>query len=126
MAGATAGLRITGLRETVRALEDAGAEASELKVAMGKGANILADALRTAVPKATGRLASTVRPNKAKGSAIARIGGARPKHYAPFVNFGHQSYAATNFAGKAAGASRHKAFKAIENELQSIINRHGL
>jgi HK97 gp10 family phage protein len=126
MARPDAGLKITGLRETIKDLEALGIEAAELKVAMNKGAKILADELRKEVPKASGLLASTVKPNNAKGSAIARIGGARPKHYAPFVNYGHQSKPATLFAQKAAKNSKDRAVTAIEQELSSIIRKHNL
>lgn len=119
-------VRVDGLNKLVRNLTICGVEAADLKAAMRKGSDILADGLRETTPVKTGLLASTIRPGTAKGRATARIGGKRPKHYAPFPNYGTSTQPAQKFAQRAAEKSRVPAILAIEADLQRIITKYNL
>lgn len=79
------GVYITGLRETTRALEKAGADVEELKDAMGEVASVAASTMAPLVPRISGALAGTVRGNRAKAAAVVTIGKARVPYAAPIA-----------------------------------------
>lgn len=126
MAGYGQQVRVTGLNETIRSLKKAGVEGSELKQAMSESSHILADELRQSTPVRTGTLASTVKPGKQQRKAIARVGAARPRHYAPFPNFGTAYQPAQQFGARAVAAASLRALRSIEKNINQIINRNGL
>jgi HK97 gp10 family phage protein len=119
-------VRITGLNETIRSLRKAGVEGTELKEAMAEGSQVLADSLRKETPIDTGTIASTVRPARQQRKALARQGGRRPRHYAPFPNFGTKYQPAQEFAARAVKNVRVKAIALIGRNLNKIIDRNGL
>ncbi|WP_311210907.1 MULTISPECIES: hypothetical protein [unclassified Aeromicrobium] len=72
-----AGARVTGLRETVRALEKYGAEASDLKDAFSAISSLVHRKAANRVRRATGALAASIRPSRTKNKAVLKAGGAR-------------------------------------------------
>jgi len=80
------GIHVEGLRDTTRALEAAGVEVADLKEVMGSIATKAADHMRGVVPVGSrlqaGRahVRDTIRPNRAKGSAVVTIGGKKAPH----------------------------------------------
>ena len=80
-------MRVENLNQTVRALQRAGVEVSDLKATFSA---ISAEGARMAssfAPKRTGRLAGSVRGNKAKNKAVIIAGRARIP-YAGAINYG--------------------------------------
>jgi hypothetical protein len=71
------GIHVEGLRETTRALEKAGVDVDDLKGVMSAIATEARDTLAPMLPRRSGRLAGSARPNRAKGTAVVNIGGAR-------------------------------------------------
>ena len=60
-----AGLYVSGLRETTRALERAGVEVEELKEVMGAIATEGAQTMQGFLPRVSGRLVASTRGNRA-------------------------------------------------------------
>jgi hypothetical protein len=79
------GVHIEGLRETTRALEKAGVEVEDLKDVMGAIATEARDVMTPMLPRRSGTLAGSARPNRAKGKAVVTIGGARVPYAAPII-----------------------------------------
>lgn len=92
MAGSSGGAYITGLRETIRALELLGVEVSDLKGVFHPVADKAAGIIRTHTPVQSGRLRASVKPNNAKNKAIVRAGSARVP-YAKAINNGRYNAA---------------------------------
>lgn len=78
-------VQVEGLREFIRALEQAGVELDDLKDIFGEIASESAAVAAPAVPRRTGALASTTRGNRAKNKAVVTIGKARTPYAAPIV-----------------------------------------
>jgi len=76
---------VRGIRETVRALENAGAEAQDLKAIFERAGAVVQRAAK--VPERTGKLDRSVRITKTKNRAAIRAGGARVP-YAVANHFG--------------------------------------
>jgi hypothetical protein len=90
MARSGGGVRVEGLNEKVRALERAGVEVTDLKGVFGE---IAADAARLAssfAPRRSGKLAASIKGNKAKSKAVVKAGGARTPYAGP-INYGWTS-----------------------------------
>lgn len=80
-------VRVTGLRETTRALQAFGVEVDDLKDVFGDIAELGAELASSFAPKRTGRLKGSVRGNRAKNKAVVRAGGARVPYAGP-INYG--------------------------------------
>lgn len=126
--GATYGsVKVEGLNKTLTALQRLGVEVGDLKDAMGE---ISAEGARLAsgfAPKRSGRLAATVRGNKAKAKAVVIAGRARTP-YAGAINYGwpKRNIKPALFMQKADAALAPKAVKMLENGLDNAISRVGL
>lgn len=79
------GVHVEGLRETTRALEKAGAEVDDLKDVMNAIATEARDTLVPKLPRVSGALAGSARPNRAKGTAVVTVGTARVPYAAPIL-----------------------------------------
>jgi hypothetical protein len=78
-------VQVEGLREYIRALEQAGVEVEDMKDVFGEIASESADVARPVVPRRTGALAGTVRGNRAKNKAVVTIGKARTPYAGPII-----------------------------------------
>jgi hypothetical protein len=117
-------VRVTGLRETTRALERFGAEVADLKDVFGE---IAAEGARLAssfAPKDSGRLQGSIRGNRAKNKAIVRAGGARVRYAGP-INYGWpaRDIAGARFMAKADAALADRAVTMLENGLDQLIRK---
>lgn len=83
MAAVNAGVRVEGLRELRRGLRQLGEDTADLKEANAAAAAIVASAAAARAPRRTGRLAATVKGNRAVGRATVRGGGARVPYAGP-------------------------------------------
>lgn len=79
------GIYVDGLRQSVRALEQAGVAVTDLKGVMAPIAAKGADVARGFTRRKSGALAATARGNKAKGKAVVTIGTARVRYAGPAV-----------------------------------------
>lgn len=80
-------VRIDGLNKTLRALQTYGADIEDLKDVMAGIAKRGADLAGRYAPHRSGRLAGTVRGNRAKAKAVVIAGRARVPYAGP-INYG--------------------------------------
>lgn len=123
----SSGVQITGLRETVRALERFGVASEDLKQAFGAISDQVVVEAGRIVPHRSGRLASTIRPAKTKNKAVVRAGTAAAA-YAGVINFGwpDRGIAATQFLTGPANEHAEDYARQIDANLQALIRRYGL
>lgn len=80
-------VRVDGLRHTVRNLEAAGVEVEELKQAINDSTRAVVEEAHVLVPRQSGALDSSIRPNKAKGIGQVLAGKAAVPYAGP-IHFG--------------------------------------
>lgn len=121
------GVRVEGLNKTVRALQGFGVEVQDLKDVF---AEIAAEGARLAssfAPVRSGRLAGTVRGNKAKNKAVVIAGRARVP-YAGAQNYGwpKRNIKPVMFMQRADAALAPRAVEMLEAGLDRAIGKAGL
>lgn len=124
---AETGIHVEGLREKVRALEKAGADVDELKDVMGGIAQEAASTFAPFVPVDTGKLRGSVRPNRAKGSAVVTVGRASVPYAGPIIyGWPKRHIAASQAIEQTDRVMETKAVEMLEDGFQTICERHGL
>lgn len=118
---------VSGLRETVKALQAAGVDIEDLKEAMGKIAAAAAEIAAERAPVKTGRLRSSIRGNKAKGKAIVTAGRSRVP-YAGAINYGwhKRGIKGRRFMQAADAEIGPKAVQLLEDNINTILHEKGL
>lgn len=121
------GVRVNGLRETVRSLEKFGVQASDLKAAFKRIGSFITDDARSLAPVKTGRLAASIRPSNTKNKSIIRAGGARIP-YAGVIHYGWPGHGieANPFMTDAIDKNEAKVKEMMEDELNRLIRSLGL
>lgn len=116
------GVRVHGLRETVRSLERFGVEVKDLKNAFKRIGTLIKDDAQTRAPSVTGRLSNSIRPSNAKNKAIIRAGGARVV-YAGVIHYGWPGHniSPQPFLEEAVEANQKEAVDMVEDELNRLI-----
>lgn len=120
-------VKVEGLNKTLRALQAVGVQVDDLKDTM---AEIAAEGARLAssfAPKRTGRLAGTVRGNRAKSRAVVAAGRARVPYAGP-INYGwpNRGIKAAYFMQKADAELAPKAVVMLEKGIDAAIRKAGL
>ena len=122
------GVRVEGLNQLTRDLLALGLTVDDLKGAFGaisaQGAALAADF----APHRTGRLARSVRGNRAKNKAVITAGRKSSTPYAGAINYGWpaRGIEASEFMQRADLAMRPVAVEKLEAEIDRAINRRGL
>jgi hypothetical protein len=118
-------IRVTGLRRTVRALEQSGADAQDMRDLMHALGSIVVDAANP--PAVSGALAGTIRAGRGKTKAVVRAGGARVP-YAGVIHYGWPAHdiSPQPFLSEALQAERSDVFSALEEGLEAITRRNNL
>lgn len=124
------GVRVEGLRETVRRLESLGVDVADLKDAFGAiSREVVTEAatLANALEDATGALAGTIRAARTKNKAVVRAGSARIP-YAGVINYGWPARGIGPSAFLTGPADDDPAGKVahLERNLEALIRRHDL
>lgn len=119
--------RVEGLNQLVRGLTQAGVAVEDLKGAFGTIAKRGAGYASGFAPRRSGRMAGSVRGNKAKNKAVITVGGARVSYAGP-QNFGWpaRGIPAAGFMQRADAKITPEAPGLIEDELGDILRREGL
>lgn len=122
-----AGFRVEGLSRVVRGLKALGVEVEDLKDAMGTISAMAAAVEARFVPRRSGRLASTVRGNRAQSKAVVTAGRATVRYAGP-INYGWpaRGIAAAGFQQKTDQEMRPKALQILEDEINKSVRRKGL
>ena len=120
-----AGVRVDGLRQTVRNLERLGVQIADLKSAFNRIGNIVVTEAVSLTPRLTGRLANSIRAGKAKNKSEIRAGGARIP-YAGVIHYGgYNNITAQPFLTTAAQNKQGQVVREVEKELQALLRRFG-
>ncbi len=117
------GVRITGLRETVRKLERLGIETQDLKRAFGRISTTVVTDARRDVPVASGALSASIRPGNTKNKSVVRAGYAARVPYAGVINYGWpaRGIRPTHFLTDAANTRQAEHVQTIEAELSRLV-----
>lgn len=120
-----AGVRIDGLKETIRSLEKLGVQVSDLKDALSKVSAPIVEDAKQLTPVRSGRLQASIRSSKAKNKAVIRA-GTKSTAYASFVEFGSVHNDEVGMVHDAITSNESSAAHALDTELQALIRRYGL
>jgi hypothetical protein len=120
-------IRIEGLRDTLRALSKAGADAEDMKDLMHAMGSIVVSAARPRTPVRSGWLASTVRAGRGKTKAVVRM-GTRARPYAGVVHYG---WPARNIRAQpslvdAYQATRGQVLRRFDDGLTELLQKNNL
>jgi len=120
-------VRVEGLNKVVRDLLKLGLEVEDLKDAFSGIAAEGAELASSFAPKRSGRLAASVRGNKAKNKAVVMAGRASVPYAGP-INYGwpKRGIAASSFMQRADEVLQPKALQAITDALDEKIREKGL
>lgn len=121
------GFQVEGLSRVVRDLKAIGVEVDDLKDAFAKIAAEGARKAAAAAPRRSGRLAGSLRGNRAQSKAVVTAGTAAVPYAGP-VNYGWPSRGidATGFMQKADEEMRPRSVELLEQEINEVIRRKGL
>lgn len=124
---ADGGVRVEGLSKAVRALQGLGLEVDDLKNAFATIATEATEAIASKVPRRTGRLAGSVRGNRAKSKAVVRA-GKKAVPWAGPINYGWRARGIEPSLFMQRGETEYtpKAVSRLEQELETAIRRKGL
>lgn len=115
------GLKIHGLSKAMTRLKKTTGSLEALRGPLQKIADVGARNLRAVTPVDTGALKGTVRTANTARKARVKIGGRRPLHYAPFVNYGTSRQKAQLFVKKAKLATMHSAGRIYKKEIEKVL-----
>lgn len=117
-------LQVQGLREVQRTLRRLEEDTTDLKDAHASAASTVANAAAARAPKRTGRLANSVRGNRAAGKAEVKAGGAAVPYAGP-VHWGWPAHHMTGdpFIADAAVDTESQWLPAYEHALADVVDR---
>ncbi|MDF1705066.1 MAG: hypothetical protein P1U38_09855 [Aeromicrobium sp.] len=121
------GVRVEGLSQAVRALKGLGLEVEDLKNAFATIAAEATELIASKTPRRSGRLAASVRGNRAQGKAVVRSGRASVPYAGP-INYGwrKRNIEPSLFMQRGDVEYQPKAVQRLETELEAAITRKGL
>ncbi len=121
------GVRVEGLRETVRRLERLGVDVGDLKDAFGAISREVVTEATALVPVDSGALKGAIRAARTKNKAVVRAGSARVP-YAGVINYGWpgRGIAPTSFLTDPANADPEGKVAHLEANLEALIRKHDL
>lgn len=124
----TIGFRVEGLSKLGRDLQALGLDVDDLKDGFSKIAAEGAKLAAGFAPKRSGRLAATIRGNRAKSKAVVMAGRGRGVPYAGAINYGwpRRGIAPAGFMQQADAAMRPRALQELESAINDSIRRRGL
>lgn len=117
-------LEVHGLRELRRNLRQLGDDAADLKDANAETAQVVAAAAVARAPKRTGRLAQSVKGNRAVGRATVKAGAARVPYAGP-IHWGWPARHITGqpFVVEAAEDTEPTWLPAYETAIAALVER---
>ncbi|ALD74827.1 hypothetical protein AN946_10055 [Trueperella pyogenes] len=120
-------MNVKGLRETIRALEAAGAATTDMKDLMHEIGLIVTRSAASHVPVRSGRLARSLRAGRGKTKAVARSGSARVP-YAPIIHYGWPArrIPARPFLSDAVQREENSVIETLITGLGEIIDKQNL
>lgn len=124
---AAAGVHIEGLNELNRELQRLGVEVDDLKDVMASIAQLGTEEANLRVPRRTGRLAASIRGNRAKGKATIMAGRSSVPYAGP-IEFGWpgRNISAAKYMTGAADKLAPRLPDMFEDGINDIIRKRGL
>lgn len=121
-------VKVTGIAKLNRDLRALGVEVDDLKAAMTKIAAMAARAAEGFAPKRSGRLAATVRGNKARNRAVVIAGRGKARLYAGPINYGwpKRNIKPQPFMQQADKAVAPRVVPTLQADLNRLIRAKGL
>lgn len=121
------GVRVEGLSRKIRQLKDLGLEIDDLKDAFASIAAEASARVARHVPTRTGRLAASVRGNRAQSKAVVRAGKAAVPYAGP-INYGWPKRGITPALYMQAGDKEMQpiAVTRLEQGIEQAIRKRGL
>lgn len=125
LAGGPVTVTVTGLREALRDMRQAGADAEDMAALMHQLGMLVVNAATP--PVQSGSLASTIRAGRGKTKAVVRAGNAR----VPYAGVTHYGWPARNiapqpFLSEALQRQRAQILAELDEGLGDILDRHNL
>jgi len=118
-------IRIPNLRQLQKALVDLGVSKKELGEASFKAGQITAVKARDLVPKASGKLATTIKARKIASKVVVVAGNNTTVKYAGLQNFGSKRKGVTGayFFQMAIRRTRQQVLDTYLDELQNLVDK---
>lgn len=128
MASPPVSVRVEGLNALIRHLEQLGGDVEDLKDVFAGIADKGARLASSFAPHATGRLAASVRGNRAKNKAVVTAGYASRVPYASVINYGwaKRNIAPARYMQRADDALQPIAIDDLDKGLDAAIRKRGL
>ena len=120
-------VKVTGLKECLKALKNAGDDFEELKDANNELAKDIASKAAAIAPRLTGNLASSIKGNRAKNKVSVKSGSSKVP-YAGVQEYGWpaRNIAAQSYIRRAAAENMDSIMKTYEDNIKSIIKKYDL
>ena len=119
-----AGIKVAGLRKALKALQEVGVPADEIKAANAQAGETVLAAARPLVPVRSGRLLNTLRIGRAMNKVTVSAGRAS----VPYANPIHWGWFKRNikpqpFFVKALGYTREEVYQNYFRQIDSLISK---
>jgi hypothetical protein len=117
------GIKVQGLRQALRALQDIGVPAAEIKAAGTQSGELVASQARSLVPIRTGRLRDSIRVSKALSKISVSAGNNTRVPYANPIHWGwfRRHIKPQPFFVKALGLTREQVYQNYYASLDKLI-----
>jgi HK97 gp10 family phage protein len=117
------GIKVQGLRQAIRALQDIGVPAAEIKAAGTQSGELVANEARSLVPVKTGRLRDSIRVSKALSKISVSAGNNTRIPYANPIHWGwyRRHIKPQPFFVKALGITRDQVYQNYYSSLDRLI-----
>jgi hypothetical protein len=119
----TSGIKVKGLRSSIKALQAIGVDAKDIKLAGNEAGEIVAREARTLVPVRTGALRNTIRTSKALNRVSVSAGNGRSVPYANPIHWGwfKRNIKPQPFFVKALGITRDEVYQNYYRSVTRLI-----
>jgi hypothetical protein len=120
------GIKVKGLKASIKALQEIGVPAAEIKAAGNEAGELVANEARTLVPVRSGALRNTIRVSKALNKVSVSAGNNGRVPYANPIHWGwfKRNIKPTPFFVKALGLTRDEVFRNYYSKLESLIAKN--
>jgi HK97 gp10 family phage protein len=119
----TSGIKVKGLRSSIKALQAIGVDAAEIKAAGNEAGEIVAREARNLVPVRTGALRNSIRTSKALNRVSVSAGNNGRVKYANPIHWGwfKRNIKPQPFFVKALGVTRDEVYQNYYRSINKLI-----
>ena len=119
----TSGIKVKGLRSSIKALQAIGVDPAEIKLAGNEAGEIVAREARNLVPVRSGRLRNTIRASRALNKVTVSAGNNGKVPYANPIHWGwfKRNIKPQPFFTKARGITRDEVYQNYYRSLDRLI-----